>query len=65
MYKQFENHVYSAHSVVAKRVMDKSKAGAPAKPTDSRATKPLKINDEITIIPQQAKSATSTSAKEK
>ncbi|KAI8430886.1 hypothetical protein MSG28_001016 [Choristoneura fumiferana] len=50
MYKQFENHVYSAHSVVAKRVMDKSKA-APAPKNDS-LLKPLKINDEITIIPQ-------------
>ncbi|VEN64144.1 unnamed protein product, partial [Callosobruchus maculatus] len=34
MYKQFENHVYSAHSVVAKRVMDKkgSAASPSAKP---------------------------------
>jgi hypothetical protein len=52
MYKQFENHVYSAHSVVAKRVMDKK----PTRPADS-LLKPLKINDEITIIPQPAKSA--------
>lgn len=53
MYKQFENHVYSAHSVVAKRVMDKKSASAANKPDQ---LKPLKINDEITIIPQPAKS---------
>jgi len=61
MYKQFENHVYSAHSVVAKRVMDKkSTSGSPsaAKSTDM---KPLKINDEITIIPQPAKSTNGAS----
>lgn len=58
MYKQFENHVYSAHSVVAKRVIDKNKSSSPSKPEST--TKPLKINDEITIIPQHAKSATST-----
>ncbi|KAJ8945932.1 hypothetical protein NQ318_016760 [Aromia moschata] len=60
MYKQFENHVYSAHSVVAKRVMDKKSASS-ASPSSSAANKPdlkpLKINDEITIIPQPAKSA--------
>ncbi|XP_068617575.1 MOG interacting and ectopic P-granules protein 1-like [Battus philenor] len=61
MYKQFENHVYSAHSVVAKRVMDKSKV-APNKSNDS-LLKPLKINDEITIIPQPVKP--STAGKEK
>ncbi|XP_059477879.1 MOG interacting and ectopic P-granules protein 1 isoform X2 [Neocloeon triangulifer] len=56
MYKQFENHVYSAHSVVAKRVMDKKTSGPPARPTNSDSLlKPLKINDEITIIPQPAK----------
>ncbi|XP_063837971.1 MOG interacting and ectopic P-granules protein 1-like [Ostrinia nubilalis] len=62
MYKQFENHVYSAHSVVAKRVMDKSKASAP--PPKGASGKPLKINDEITIIPQPAK-PTTTNAKGK
>jgi len=56
MYKQFENHVYSAHSVVAKRVMDKKTSGPPARPNHSDSLlKPLKINDEITIIPQPAK----------
>ncbi|XP_063239992.1 uncharacterized protein LOC134540890 isoform X2 [Bacillus rossius redtenbacheri] len=57
MYKQFENHVYSAHSVVAKRVMDKKTSPSPATPrapSDS-LLKPLKINDEITIIPQPAR----------
>lgn len=58
MYKQFENHVYSAHSVVAKRVMDKSKSSVPAKTNNSDTLlKPLKINDEITIIPQPVKGA--------
>ncbi|CAG9791360.1 unnamed protein product [Diatraea saccharalis] len=66
MYKQFENHVYSAHSVVAKRVMDKSKPSTPAKPVDSDSLlKPLKISDEITIIPQPAKSSLTITAKGK
>ncbi|KAG7303488.1 hypothetical protein JYU34_012012 [Plutella xylostella] len=52
MYKQFENHVYSAHSVVAKRVMDK---GKPTPAREDSLLKPIKINDEITIIPQPAK----------
>lgn len=61
MYKQFENHVYSAHSTVAKKAMD----GKKNVPSSSSGTsklgggdsllKPLKINDEITIIPQPAK----------
>lgn len=62
MYKLFENHVYSAHSVVAKRVMDK-KTSSPSSASSKSETllKPLKINDEITIIPQQPKSSASTS----
>ncbi|XP_063368308.1 MOG interacting and ectopic P-granules protein 1-like [Cydia amplana] len=64
MYKQFENHVYSAHSVVAKRVMDKSKAPPPAANSDP-LLKPLKISDEITIIPQPAKSSVTITAKGK
>ncbi|CAG5044394.1 unnamed protein product [Parnassius apollo] len=62
MYKQFENHVYSAHSVVAKRVMDKNKTTtAPSKPTDNDSSlKPLKISDEITIIPQPKSNVTIT-----
>ncbi|CAH0547216.1 unnamed protein product [Brassicogethes aeneus] len=55
MYKQFENHVYSAHSVVAKRVMDKKTASPSAQ--NKTEMKPLKINDEITIIPQPPKSS--------
>lgn len=64
MYKQFENHVYSAHSVVAKRVMDKSKSAAPAKATNDSLHKPLKINDEITIIPQPVKAAPASADEE-
>ncbi|XP_050090905.1 uncharacterized protein LOC126574637 isoform X2 [Anopheles aquasalis] len=90
MYKQFESHVYSAHSTVAKKSVDgKSKGGGGgggggggsgmqqsatnlsttgdrSGATSSRSggsgggfvgssdslLKPLKINDEITIIPQ-------------
>lgn len=75
MYKQFENHVYSAHSTVAKKSVDSSKkssnssssssvlsgrsiGGSGLTVTSSNAgdslLKPLKINDEITIIPQPA-----------
>lgn len=35
MYKQFENHVYSAHSVVAKRVMDKKSPSTAQQPSTS------------------------------
>ncbi|XP_055603240.1 uncharacterized protein LOC129751640 isoform X2 [Uranotaenia lowii] len=65
MYKQFESHVYSAHSTVAKKALDnKGKpaqgAGSSGSPATTRSSlgggdsllKPLKINDEITIIPQ-------------
>ncbi|KAG8038007.1 hypothetical protein G9C98_006332 [Cotesia typhae] len=63
MYKQFENHVYSAHSVVAKRVMDKKNApSTPSSRSNDSLLKPLKINDEITIIPQPAKSTRSSSS---
>lgn len=59
MYKQFENHVYSAHSVVAKRVIDKKNApSSPSSRSNDSLLKPLKINDEITIIPQPAKPTT-------
>lgn len=55
MYRQFENHVYSAHSVVAKKVMDK-KAAAPAKAdANDNAAKQLKNNEDITITPQPVK----------
>ncbi|KAL4717608.1 hypothetical protein ACJJTC_000757 [Scirpophaga incertulas] len=65
MYKQFENHVYSAHSVVAKKVIDKSKTNTSTKGTSDTLLKPLKINDEITIIPQPIKPMTPTSTKDK
>lgn len=68
MYKQFETHVYTAHSTVAKKAMDGKKNNNAS--TSSTMTsgsqrsslgasndsllKPLKINDEITIIPQPA-----------
>lgn len=61
MYKQFENHVYSAHSVVAKKVMDKKatpgsgSSSSPLNKGGDSLLKPLKINDEITIIPQPPK----------
>ncbi|XP_065370939.1 uncharacterized protein MEP-1 [Calliphora vicina] len=67
MYKQFETHVYTAHSTVAKKAMD-GKKNSPAPNTAASSSsgrnslsaandsllKPLKINDEITIIPQPA-----------
>lgn len=78
MYKQFENHVYSAHSTVAKKATDGGSAGSNRKSASSTSAsaggsgggggggsgsktgesllKPLKINDEITIIPQPAHS---------
>nr|XP_019542716.2 MOG interacting and ectopic P-granules protein 1-like isoform X2 [Aedes albopictus] len=61
MYKQFESHVYSAHSTVAKKALDNKKpaAGGGSLPMrggggvgNDSLLKPLKINDEITIIPQ-------------
>lgn len=58
MYKLFENHVYSAHSTVAKKD-NKSKSSTSTAGSSSSSTnsllKPLRINDEITIIPQPAK----------
>lgn len=73
MYKQFENHVYSAHSVVAKRVIEKknnvtsssqssSNQSSSSRNNSDSLLKPLKINDEITIIPQPAKPKPSTSS---
>ncbi|XP_017057960.1 uncharacterized protein LOC108099132 [Drosophila ficusphila] len=68
MYKQFETHVYTAHSTVARKAMDSKKNSAQSSGSGSGAgmsrsslgaandslLKPLKINDEITIIPQPA-----------
>lgn len=62
MYKLFENHVYSAHSTVAKKD-NKAKASTSTSAVTGSSRgdsllKPLKINDEITIIPQPAKRIT-------
>lgn len=57
MYKLFENHVYSAHSTVAKKD-NKNKSStstAGSSSSNNSLLKPLRINDEITIIPQPAK----------
>jgi hypothetical protein len=57
MYKLFENHVYSAHSTVAKKD-NKNKSSTSTSGSSSgnnSLLKPLKINDEITIIPQPTK----------
>ncbi|EDV96685.1 uncharacterized protein LOC6558500 [Drosophila grimshawi] len=73
MYKQFETHVYTAHSTVARKAMDSKKNSAQSQSSSSSGggggaglsrnslgaandslLKPLKINDEITIIPQPA-----------
>jgi hypothetical protein len=58
MYKLFENHVYSAHSTVAKKD-NKNKSSTSTAGSSGGASnsllKPLRINDEITIIPQPAK----------
>ncbi|XP_017773277.1 PREDICTED: MOG interacting and ectopic P-granules protein 1 isoform X2 [Nicrophorus vespilloides] len=65
MYKQFENHVYSAHSVVAKRSNDKKPVNSsPPSSKGESLLKPLKINDEITIIPQMPKSNGAGSSKD-
>ncbi|XP_030372131.1 uncharacterized protein LOC115622356 [Scaptodrosophila lebanonensis] len=72
MYKQFETHVYTAHSTVAKKAMDSKKNSAQSAGAGMSSSgmsrnslgaandsllKPLKINDEITIIPQPASKA--------
>lgn len=79
MYKQFETHVYTAHSTVARKAMDSKKNSAQSGSSSSTGgggggtgaslgrnslgaandslLKPLKINDEITIIPQPASKA--------
>jgi len=47
-YKLFENHVYTAHSGVAKKG-DKNKQAA--KPGSGSVKAPVKLSDEISIIP--------------
>lgn len=77
MYKQFENHVYTAHSTVAKKAMtndgnkknnnnsnnhnissnnssNQNRNNLSLSGTNDSLLKPLRINDEITIIPQPA-----------
>jgi len=49
-YKLFENHVYTAHSGVAKNKGDKNKQ-ATAKASPSVLKAPVKLSDEISIIP--------------
>ena len=57
MYKLFENHVYTAHSVVAKKVLDKDGNSGTPTSTAKKASgaSALRINDEITIIPQSTR----------
>lgn len=53
MYKLFENHVYTAHSVVARKVLDKDKVDVKkSSGSTTHSSGALRINDEITIIPQ-------------
>ncbi|CAL4078858.1 unnamed protein product, partial [Meganyctiphanes norvegica] len=53
MYRLFENHVYSAHSVVNKNKGEGSKKQSSSVTSGSgSADSPLKITDEISIIPQ-------------
>merc|ERR1719153_506899 len=49
-YKLFETHVYTAHSGVAKKA-DKAKQQAAAKASPSVLKAPVKLSDEISIIP--------------
>ncbi|RXG58657.1 MOG interacting and ectopic P-granules protein 1 [Armadillidium vulgare] len=70
MYRLFENHVYSAHSVVNKNKSNESggnsttsSSSAPAKKPVTGTETPLKINDEITIIPQPAAKSPKTESK--
>ncbi|KAB7506656.1 MOG interacting and ectopic P-granules protein 1, partial [Armadillidium nasatum] len=70
MYRLFENHVYSAHSVVNKNKSNESggsstttSSSVPAKKPVTGTETPLKINDEITIIPQPAAKSPKTESK--
>ncbi|XP_041986912.1 MOG interacting and ectopic P-granules protein 1 isoform X2 [Aricia agestis] len=58
LYKQFENHVYSAHSVVAKRVMNKGKS-LPQSKIGNSILKPLRNRDDLTITPSSGRSLSS------
>ncbi|XP_023950873.1 uncharacterized protein LOC112055106 [Bicyclus anynana] len=57
MYKQFESHVYSKHSVLSKHgTSDKDKTPAPVKAGQS-LRKQFKINNDVTITPKSVPSA--------
>lgn len=71
-YKLFENHVYTAHSGANKRGGSSASSGTASASSGAAAaasapfnrlsagsvgSKPIKISDEITIIPQQKSSA--------
>merc|ERR1719295_2548938 len=62
-YKLFENHVYTAHSGGQRKGLYKPPPSAGARPTNGQgsAKAPIKVSDEVTIVP--TKSATSTSSK--
>ena len=59
MYKLFENHVYTAHSVVARKVLEKDRKSQQQQSSANSAAASLRINDEITIIPQPARNENS------
>merc|ERR1711971_711166 len=50
-YKLFENHVYTAHSVVAKKGDKAKQAAAKGAGTSGPIKTPVKLSDEISIIP--------------
>merc|ERR1712165_453781 len=50
-YKLFENHVYTAHSGVAKKGDKAKQAAAKAASTSGPIKTPVKLSDEISIIP--------------
>merc|ERR1719325_263399 len=50
-YKLFENHVYTAHSGVAKKADKNKQAAAKAASTSGPIKTPVKLSDEISIIP--------------
>ena len=54
-YKLFENHVYTAHSGGAKRgnATGASSGNRAAGSSQNNPKQPIKVSDEITIIPQK------------
>lgn len=63
MYRQFESHVYSVHSMVAKKAIDKKTTPAAKASENDSAPKQLKIGDEVSVAPVPVKN--SDSAKDK